>query len=139
MTFLVVWIVKKILTSKKAVFGGLLFLLIGTWVFSEMSNRFSMKGQEPTDEGYIVFHNGTKYFVKGENITASDLENFSDEDVAMFSKKFEEIAILLDDGMKLLGTGIKSGDQVAIWYEEVLESYPAQIKLMQIRKIDKNK
>jgi hypothetical protein len=57
----------------------------------------------------------------------------------MFSKKFEEIAILLDDGMKLLGTGIKSGDQVAIWYEEVLESYPAQIKLMQIRKIDKNK
>lgn len=41
--------------------------------------------------------------------------------------------------MKLLGTGIKSGDQVAIWYEEVLESYPAQIKLMQIRKIDKNK
>ncbi|MBN6888764.1 DUF3221 domain-containing protein [Cytobacillus horneckiae] len=115
--------------------GILLFFLIGIWIFSEISSNISIKGRQPTDIGHIVFYQGTTYFIKGENIKPSDLEGFSHEDI-MFSRKFEEVSKINDSGMKFLGKGIKNGDKVAIWYEEVLESYPAEIKLIQIEKRD---
>ncbi|MEK5109014.1 DUF3221 domain-containing protein [Cytobacillus sp. FSL K6-0129] len=115
--------------------GILLFILIGIWVFSEISNNISIKGRQPTDIGHVVFFQGTTYFIKGEDIKTSDLGNFSHEDI-MFSRKFEEVSIINDNGIKLLGKGIKNGDKVAIWYEEVLESYPSEIKLIQIEKRD---
>lgn len=115
--------------------GILLLILIGMCLASEISSNISTKGREPNDIGYVAFHKGTIYFVKGGNIKTSDLENFSDDDV-MYSKKFEEISILINAEIKLTTKGIKSGDKVAIWYEEVLESYPAQIKLIQIKKVD---
>ncbi|MGY3717939.1 DUF3221 domain-containing protein [Sutcliffiella cohnii] len=112
-------------------FAILLIVLIGLWFLSEISSNLSIKGRDPTNVGHIVFHKGTIYFIEGENITASDLENFSDEDV-MF--RFGNLSIIVNGEMKLIGKGIKSGDRVAIWYDEVLESYPAQIKIIQIEK-----
>ncbi|CAG9623326.1 DUF3221 domain-containing protein [Sutcliffiella rhizosphaerae] len=113
--------------------GVVFIILSGIWVISELSIYYSTKEKAPTDVGYAVFHYGTLYFVKGDDITVSDLESFSDEDV-MFSGKFDEVSILMDGGVKTIGKRIKSGDRVAIWYEEVLESYPAQIKLIKIEK-----
>lgn len=115
--------------------GILLLILVGIWLASEISSNIAINGREPNDLGYIVFYNEAVYFLKGENIKASDLKNFSDEDV-MYSKKFEEISILINVGIKLTTKGIKSGDKVAIWYEEVLESYPAQIKVIHIEKVE---
>ncbi|MBD7938863.1 MULTISPECIES: DUF3221 domain-containing protein [Cytobacillus] len=115
--------------------GNFLLILIGIWIFSEISNNISIKGRQPTDIGHVVFFQGITYFVKGEDIKTSDFEVFSHEDI-MFSRKFEEVSIFDDSGIKLLGKGIKNGDKVAIWYDVVLESYPARIKLIQIEKRD---
>ena len=115
--------------------GILLFILMGILLVSEISSYISTKGKEPSDVGYVVFHKGIIYFVKGEDIKTSDLENFSDEDI-MFSKKFKGISKLINVELKLTTKGIKSGDKVSIWYEEILESYPAQIKVTKIEKVD---
>lgn len=94
-----------------------------------------MKEREPNDIGYVVFHHETVYFVRGENLEMSHLEGFSEEDI-WHPSPFEEISMLMNAEIKLTTNGIKHGDKVAIWYDEVLESYPAQIKLTHIAKVD---
>ncbi|WP_436376934.1 DUF3221 domain-containing protein [Cytobacillus sp. BC1816] len=32
-------------------------------------------------------------------------------------------------------SGIKSGDKVRIWFSEILESFPAQVKVLKIEKL----
>ena len=65
--------------------------------------------------------------MKGENLEKSHLEDFSEEDIWRASL-FEQVSILMDAELKITTNWIKHGDKVAIWYDEVLESYPAQIK-----------
>src|SRR5690625_2845601 len=105
-----------------------LFIVIGLYFTSEMYSYMTIKGRDPSDIGYVVFHHGTSYFVKGENLTETDLKSFSDKG-NFRSNKIEEVAILDDISIK---RGFKNGDKVAIWYNEILESHPAQIKLMYI-------
>ena len=73
--------------------------------------------------------------MRGENLEMSHLEGFSEEDI-WHPSPFEEISMLINAEIKLTTNGIKHGDKVAIWYDEVLESYPAQIKLTHIAKVD---
>mgnify|MGYP001170037193 CR=1 FL=1 len=97
------------------------------WFSWEIINDMTMKEREPNDIGYVVFHHETVYFVKGENLEKSHLEDFSEEDIWRASP-FEQVSILMDAELKITTNGIKHGEKVAIWYDEVLESYPAQIK-----------
>lgn len=116
-------------------FGILVLFLIGVWFLDDFSNNGSISKDNPGHEGFIVHHNGTSYFIEGENIAQSDLQSFSDEDI-MNSKKFSSVSVLQGGGLKLGFKGIESGDKVRIWYTEVLEIYPAQIKLTRIEKVD---
>ena len=134
-------------------FGILTFILAFIWTVDEVSSAIYTNGREPDDIGYVVWYEGTVYFVKGDGLTASDFENFSYDDIIFrtikdpysdekeeehneYSKKFRDISILANAEIDMTVKRIKSGDNVAIWYNKILESYPGQIQLIRIKKLD---
>ena len=78
-------------------------------------------------------HEGIVYFIQGKDVQQSDIESFSSENL-MYLNKFETVSILINES-KLSMKGIKSGDEVRIWYSEILESNPAKIKVIRLEKL----
>ena len=85
--------------------------------------------------GYVIYYEGTAYFVEDETITPEDMSDYL-EAGAIYPQSFFMVAILRNSGLQLAFNRIKSGDKVRIWYEEVLESNPAQIDVIDIEKVD---
>lgn len=109
--------------SKPIINTVLLFLfLVALWFLGNVSQLLSIKENTEGEIGYIVMHEGIVYFIQGKDVQQSDIESFSSEN-PMYSNKFESMR------------GIKSGDEVRIWYSEILESYPAKIKVIRIEKL----
>jgi len=119
--------------SKPIINTVLLFLfLVALWFLGNVSQLLSNKENTESEIGYIVMHEGIVYFIQGKDVQQSDIESFSSENL-LFSK-FESVSILINES-KLSMKGIKSGDEVRIWYSEILESNPAKIKVIRIEKL----
>ena len=110
----------------------LLLFLVALWFLGNVSQLFASKENTESEIGYIVMHEGIVYFIQGKDVQQSDIESFSSENL-LFSK-FESVSILINES-KLSMKGIKSGDEVRIWYSEILESNPAKIKVIRIEKL----
>jgi len=120
--------------SKPIINTVLLFLfLVALWFLGNVSQLLSNKENTESEIGYIVMHEGIVYFIQGKDVQQSDIESFSSEN-AIYSNKFESVSILINES-KLSMRGIKSGDEVRIWYSEILESNPAKIKVIRIEKL----
>ncbi len=113
----------------------LLLFLVALWFLGNVSQLFASKENTESEIGYIVMHEGIVYFIQGKDVQQSDIESFSSEN-PMYSNKFEfeSVSILINES-KLSMRGIKSGDEVRIWYSEILESNPAKIKVIRIEKL----
>ncbi|MCT1540262.1 MULTISPECIES: DUF3221 domain-containing protein [Lysinibacillus] len=111
----------------------LLLFLVALWFLGNVSQLFASKENTESEIGYIVMHEGIVYFIQGKDVQQSDIESFSSENL-LFSNKFESVSILINES-KLSMKGIKSGDEVRIWYSEILESNPAKIKVIRIEKL----
>ena len=107
--------------------------LVALWFLGNVSQLFASKENTESKIGYIVMHEGIVYFIQGKDVQQSDIESFSSENL-IYSKKFENVSILINES-KLTMRGIKSGDEVRIWYSEILESNPAKIKVIRIEKL----
>jgi len=120
--------------SKPIINTVLLFLfLVALWFLGNVSQLLSNKENTESEIGYIVMHEGIVYFIQGKDVQQSDIESFSSVN-AIYSNKFESVSILINES-KLSMRGIKSGDEVRIWYSEILESNPAKIKVIRIEKL----
>ncbi|WP_286925806.1 MULTISPECIES: DUF3221 domain-containing protein [Lysinibacillus] len=120
--------------SKPIINTVLLFLfLVALWFLGNVSQLLSNKENTESEIGYIVMHEGVVYFIQGKDVQQSDIESFSSENL-IYSNKFESVSILINES-KFSMRGIKSGDEVRIWYSEILESYPAKIKVIRIEKL----
>ena len=120
--------------SKPIIKTVLLFLfLVALWFLGNVSQLLSNKENTESEIGYIVMHEGIVYFIQGKDVQQSDIESFSSEN-PIYSNKFESVSILINES-KLSMKGIKSGDEVRIWYSEILESNPAKIKVIRIEKL----
>ncbi|MGG2105244.1 DUF3221 domain-containing protein [Lysinibacillus pakistanensis] len=120
--------------SKPIINTVLLFLfLVALWFLGNVSQLLSNKENTESEIGYIVMHEGIVYFIQGKDVQQSDIESFSSEN-PIYSNKFESVSILINES-KLSMRGIKSGDEVRIWYSEILESNPAKIKVIRIEKL----
>jgi len=120
--------------SKPIINTVLLFLfLVALWFLGNVSQLLSNKENTESEIGYIVMHEGIVYFIQGKDVQQSDIESFSSEN-AIYSNKFESVSILINES-KLTMKGIKSRDEVRIWYSEILESNPAKIKVIRIEKL----
>jgi len=120
--------------SKPIINTVLLFLfLVALWFLGNVSQLLSNKENTESEIGYIVMHEGIVYFIQGKDVQQSDIESLSNENL-LFSNKFESVSILINES-KLSMRGIKSGDEVRIWYSEILESNPAKIKVIRIEKL----
>lgn len=120
--------------SKPIINTVLLFLfLVALWFLGNVSQLLSNKENTESEIGYIVMHEGIVYFIQGKDVQQSDIESFSSEN-PMYSNKFESVSILINES-KLSMRGIKSEDEVRIWYSEILESNPAKIKVIRIEKL----
>ncbi|MDM5230194.1 DUF3221 domain-containing protein [Lysinibacillus pakistanensis] len=120
--------------SKPIINTVFLFLfLVALWFLGNVSQLLSNKENTESEIGYIVMHEGIVYFIQGKDVQQSDIESFSSEN-AIYSNKFESVSILINES-KLSMKGIKSGDEVRIWYSEILESNPAKIKVIRIEKL----
>ena len=111
----------------------LFLFLVALWFLGNVSQLLSNKENTESEIGYIVMHEGIVYFIQGKDVQQSDIESFSSEN-AIYSNKFESVSILINES-KLSMRGIKSGDEVRIWYSEILESNPAKIKVIRIEKL----
>ncbi|MGG2082975.1 DUF3221 domain-containing protein [Lysinibacillus pakistanensis] len=119
--------------SKPIINTVFLFLfLVALWFLGNVSQLLSNKENTESEIGYIVMHEGIVYFIQGKDVQQSDIESFSSEN-PIYSNKFESVSILINES-KLSMRGIKSGDEVRIWYSEILESNPAKIKVIRIEK-----
>lgn len=120
--------------SKPIINTVFLFLfLVALWFLGNVSQLLSNKENTESEIGYIVMHEGIVYFIQGKDVQQSDIESFSSEN-AIYSNKFESVSILINES-KLSMKEIKSGDEVRIWYSEILESNPAKIKVIRIEKL----
>lgn len=120
--------------SKPIINTVLLFLfLVALWLLGNVSQLLSNKENTGSEIGYIVMHEGIVYFIQGKDVQQSDIESFSSEN-PIYSNIFESVSILINES-KLSMRGIKSGDEVRIWYSEILESNPAKIKVIRIEKL----
>lgn len=120
--------------SKPIINTVFLFLfLVALWFLGNVSQLLSNKENTESEIGYIVMHEGIVYFIQGKDVQQSDIESFSSEN-PIYSNKFESVSILINES-KFSMRGIKSGDEVRIWYSEILESYPAKIKVIRIEKL----
>ncbi|WP_312124126.1 DUF3221 domain-containing protein [Lysinibacillus boronitolerans] len=111
----------------------LLLFLVALWFLGNASQLSASKENTESEIGYIVIHEGIVYFIQGKDVQQSDIESFSSENL-MYLNKFETVSILINES-KLSMNGIKSGDEVRIWYSEILESNPAKIKVIRIEKL----
>ncbi|QGG52975.1 DUF3221 domain-containing protein [Lysinibacillus pakistanensis] len=120
--------------SKPIINTVLLFLfLVALWFLGNVSQLLSNKENTESEIGYIVMHEGIVYFIQGKDFQQSDIESFSSEN-PIYSNKFESVSILINES-KLSMREIKSGDEVRIWYSEILESNPAKIKVIRTEKL----
>lgn len=120
--------------SKPIINTVLLFLfLVALWFLGNVSQLLSNKENTESEIGYIVMHEGIVYFIQGKDVQQSDIESFSSEN-PIYSNKFESVSILINES-KLSMREIKSGDEVRIWYSEILESNPAKIKVIRTEKL----
>lgn len=111
----------------------LFLFLVALWFLGNVSQLLSIKENTESEIGYIVMHEGIVYFIQGKDVQQSDIESLSSEN-PMYLNKFESVSILINES-KLSMRGIKSGDEVRIWYSEILESNPAKIKVIRIEKL----
>lgn len=86
--------------------------------------------------GYVIYYEGAAYFTEDETITPEDMSDYLEAGTTHHPQRFFMVAILRNSGLQLAFNRIKSGDKVRIWYEEVLESNPAQIDVIDIEKVD---
>lgn len=111
----------------------LLLFLVALWFLGNASQLSASKENTESEIGYIVIHEGIVYFIQGKDVQQSDIESFSSENL-MYLNKFDTVSILINES-KLSMKGIKSGDEVRIWYSEISESNPAKIKVIRIEKL----
>ena len=105
----------------------LLLFLVALWFLGNASQLFASKENTESEIGYIVMHEGIVYFIQGKDVQQSDIESFSSENL-MYLNKFETVSILINES-KLSMKGIKSGDEVRIWYSEIWSQIQQKSKL----------
>ncbi|MBD3109753.1 DUF3221 domain-containing protein [Bacillus sp. AGMB 02131] len=107
-------------------------VLFGFLLIDDILSSWNLK-DEHGHVGYVIFNNGTAYFVQGEK---PEPINYTNDYILHSERCIPGDAILQNSAFKIMINGIKSGDKVRIWYKEVLESYPARINVIDIEKIE---
>lgn len=126
-------------------FIGILILIVGIfsfafWKLSEKSSNDTIKSDSETTNtvntnengvvGYVIINTNSVYFIHEkdlpENIQWNEMEEFMGHpsDYVLFGQPVEAISNELHTGAK-----------VKIWYSQVLETYPARIKIDKIKKL----
>ncbi|RBP96715.1 uncharacterized protein DUF3221 [Cytobacillus firmus] len=109
---------------------GILFILVLLllWFMGNLSQRSQVNEGTATMEGTIVLNGTIILLVEDKGFTKADAQNQSINEIIGDYKSVYKLnnAVL---------SGIKSGDKVRIWYSEILESFPAQVKVLKIEKL----
>ncbi|WP_394578297.1 DUF3221 domain-containing protein [Cytobacillus firmus] len=79
-------------------------------------------------EGTIVIKENVILLIEDKDFTKEDAKARSvDELIGKYNSVYKLNNAVL--------RGIKSGDKEKIWYSEILESFPAQVKVLKIEKL----
>lgn len=93
-----------------------------------LSQQAQVNEGTSTLEGIIVMKENIVLFIEDNGFTKADAETRSvNEIIGNYRSVYKLNNAVL--------SGLKSGDKVKIWYSEILESFPAQVKVLKIEKL----
>lgn len=106
----------------------LIIVLLLLWFIGILSQQAQVNEGTATLEGTIVKKENIILLIEDKGFTMADAETQSVNEIIGNYKSVYKLnnAILI---------GIKSGDKVKIWYSEIQESFPAQVKVLKIEKL----
>ncbi|MCM3404415.1 MULTISPECIES: DUF3221 domain-containing protein [Cytobacillus] len=106
----------------------LIIVLLLLWLIGILSQQAQVNEGAATLEGTIVMKENIILLIEDKGFTLADAETQSVNELIGNYKSVYKLnnAVL---------SGIKSGDMVEIWYTEILESFPAQINVIKIKKL----
>lgn len=112
------------------------------WKSSEKQSNEEITSNSETDSivdtnekgvvGYIVINSNTIYFIH-ENELPSEKDIKWDEMATFMGHPSDYV--LYGDPVEDIFEELQTGDKIEIWYSQVLESYPARLKVEKIKKL----
>jgi hypothetical protein len=106
-----------------------LIVFYSLWNFGTLSQQTQVKQGTSTMEGIIVIKHSVIFLVADTNFTSQNAEVLS---ISEIIGSYQSVYQL--NGINSSLRHIKNGDTVKIWYSEILESFPAKIKVSKIMK-----
>ncbi|NNU94557.1 DUF3221 domain-containing protein [Geobacillus sp. NFOSA3] len=107
--------------------GIILGIIVLLFFFNEYRTNQSLN-QEATLEGFIIMKEGEVYLVEDPDFVQEDADKLTIQELR---DKYTMSKLWI----KGFGTlrGIENGQKVTVWYSEILESYPAKVKVLKIK------
>ena len=84
--------------------------------------------------GHIIISSSSVYFIHEEDLPEEDIENIKWGELSSFLGNPTNF-ILIGEPVEAIFDQLSTGDKVEIWYDTILESYPAKIEVIKIRKL----
>ncbi|MGI8384199.1 DUF3221 domain-containing protein [Robertmurraya sp. P23] len=106
-----------------------LIVFVILWYLGDLSQQTKVQEESATMEGIIVISNSDVYLVEDSDFTRHEADNLSINEII---GTYPSVNRLSDVSSSL--KNIKNGDKVIIWYTEIQESMPANIKVLKIQK-----
>jgi hypothetical protein len=106
--------------------SSILGFIVLLFFFDEYRTNQSLN-QEATLKGFIIMKEGEVYLVEDPDFVQEDANKLTMQELR---RKYNMNKLWI----KGFGTlrGIENGQKVKVWYSEILESYPAKVKVLKI-------
>lgn len=106
----------------------LIIVLLLLWFIGKLGQHAQVNEETAAMEGTIVMKENVILLIEDKGFTKADAKARSvDELIGKYNSVYKLNNAVL--------SGITSGDKVKIWYTEILESFPAQVKVLKVEKL----
>lgn len=84
--------------------------------------------------GHVIINGSSIYFIHEKDLPDKDIENIQWDELASFMGHPTDY-VLIGKPVEAIIDQLTTGDKVEMWYSLILESHPAKINVLKIRKL----